>query len=63
MTPEDRARDQAQRELWDVINRMSLRRQTKALDLESWASALEQTRTRLLVAAQKAREAELTVAE
>jgi hypothetical protein len=54
----DQARDQAQRELWDVINRMSLRRQTTAGDLRAWVSTIDHVRMKLSEAARDAEHTE-----
>jgi hypothetical protein len=61
----DQARDQAQRELWDVINRMSLRRQTTVGDLRAWAESLERVRKRLaeVARAEEVEEEKLTSSE
>ena len=52
MTP-DQARDRTQRQLWDLMNAISLRRQTSVLDLESWVVQLDQIRSDLAEAAWK----------
>ena len=64
MTKLDQTRDQAQRELWDVVNRMSLRRQTTVEDLRAWAESLERVRRRLtdVARAEEAKD-ELTTSE
>lgn len=60
MTKLDQTRDQAQRELWDVVNRMSLRRQTTVGDLRAWAESLERVRRRLVDVARAEEAAEET---
>lgn len=63
MTPAERARDQALRELWDLVNVISYRVRPRALDFESWQSRVEHIHIRLSEAAREARAAELTQPE
>ncbi len=62
-TPAERARDQALRELWDLVNVISYRVHPRALDFEAWQSRVEHIHIRLSEAARDARAAELTQPE
>lgn len=57
-TQVDRARDQALRETWDLLNAISYRIKPRALDLESWVEKLDHIRMNLAEAAREARKAE-----
>lgn len=50
----DRVKDQAQRDLWDVINGMALRRKATPLDLRAWLTTLDRVRMHLHEAARDA---------
>lgn len=54
-SPADAARDRAQRQLWDVVNQMSLRRRTGLIDLEAWLAQIDHARMQLAEAARAER--------